>query len=308
MTPVDAGGCRSAALTWLAPDDEGERRRLDAWCAAVGPAVVLPPAPVESQPVRLEDITFVSWNVHEGNGDLVRLMNDLSAGRHVARKTAHYVLMLQEALRTDGVPPLAAGMAGAGRIEAKDGAPTDIVQIARGLGLSLVYVPSMRNGHSPDDPREDRGCAILSTLPLTDPVAVELPGDFQRRVAIVAGVGPVRAGAIHLNATGSWSVRLRLFWTPWLRDVQIRSMRTFLPDGPLVVGADLNSWHGRDEPGVRVLDRMARETPVTIDRRGLGLRVLDYLFFRVGANRRAHVREIDDRYGSDHRPLVGWVD
>ena len=64
--------------------------------------------------------------------------------------------------------------------------PIDIVAISRELGLSLIYVPSMRNGGSPDDPAEDRGNAILSTLPLSEPVAVELPGERQRRVVIIA--------------------------------------------------------------------------------------------------------------------------
>jgi hypothetical protein len=36
--------------------------------------------------------------------------------------------------------------------------------------------------------------------------------------------------------------------------------------------------------------------------------VLDYLFFRVGQSRRARYRHLENRYGSDHRPLVGWVE
>ena len=50
-------------------------------------------------------------------------------------------------------------------------------------GLHAFYVPSMRNG---EKTREDRGNAILSTLPLSDPVILELPHERQRRVA--AGV------------------------------------------------------------------------------------------------------------------------
>ena len=41
---------------------------------------------------------------------------------------------------------------------------------------------------------------------------------------------------------------------------------------------------------------------------GLGLRVLDYLFFRAGPTQRAHYRQLEQTYGSDHRPLVGWVE
>jgi len=309
ITPTAAGGCRSAAVTWFAPEDAGERLRLDSWCAGVGGAALRPPAATDSPVVALEDITFVSWNVHVGNGDIRTFVSHLREGTHTdGRKIDRFVLILQEAVRTSGVPAFADGMSGAERIDARGAADSvDIVQTAEELGLSLLYVPSMRNGRSADDPPEDRGCAILSTVPLSDPVAVELPGEDQRRVAILAKAGPVSVGAIHLDALGRWKLRMRVFWSPWMRDVQIRSMEAFLPDGPLVIGADLNSWHGRDELAVRVLNRIG-ETPVTVERDGLGLRVLDYLFFRVGANRRAYYRQLQNRYGSDHRPLVGWVE
>jgi hypothetical protein len=225
--------------------------------------------------------------VHVGSGDIRAFVKDLTAGRHTdGRQVGHYVLLLQEAVRTQGVPPLSGTASGAARIRARAGVtPIDIVQIARELGLSLVYVPSMRNGASADVPAEDRGNAILSTLPLTEPVAVELPGERQRGVN-----------------------RLRVFWTPWMRDRQVRSAASSLPEGALVVGADLNTWHGRDELSARFLAGMFRDTPLTIDREGFGLRVLDYMFFRGGTGRRAHYRQLENRYGSDHRPLVGWIE
>jgi endonuclease/exonuclease/phosphatase family metal-dependent hydrolase len=248
--------------------------------------------------------------VHVGNGDVRRFVSDLRAGRHTnGRRVDQYVLMLQEAVRTDGVPPFAAGAAGANYIGTHSGAGSiDIVDIAHELGLSLIYVPSMRNGKSAADPQQDRGNAILSTIPLSDPLAVELPGERQRRVVIIAKAATVSVGVIHLDALGGWTRRLGVFWTPWQRDVQVRSIQPRLPEGPLVIGADLNTWHGRDELAVRFLDRVANDTHVSIDRTGLGLRVLDYLFFRIGPNRRAHYRQLDDAYGSDHRPLGGWVE
>ena len=255
-------------------------------------------------------MTFVSWNVHVGSGDIRAFVRDLRAGDHTdGRKVDQYVLLLQEAVRTDGVPAFAHSAKGADYIAAHEtDASIDIVEIARELGLYLIYVPSMRNGKSADDPQEDRGNAILSTLPLTDPVAVELPGERQRRVVIVARAASVSVGTIHLDALGSGSRRLWMFWTPWMRNVHIRSLASHLPEGPLVVGADLNTWHGPDELAVRFLSGITRETPVSVDRHGLGLRVLDYLFFRVGENRRARYRQLQNRYGSDHRPLVGWVE
>jgi endonuclease/exonuclease/phosphatase family metal-dependent hydrolase len=310
LTPVATGACRSSSLQWFAPDEARERRRLDSWCAGVGDAAIHQLATTTpAGPMGIEDITFVSWNVHVGSGDIRTFVRDLREGRHTdGRKVERYVLMLQEVVRTDGVPAFAEGASGASRIAAHGAAgSTDIVQTARELDLWLIYVPSMRNGESASQPREDRGNAILSTLPLSDPVAVELPGERQRRVAILAKVASISVGAVHLDALGGRG-RLAVFWTPWMRHVQLRSMQSQLPEGPLVLGADLNTWHGRDELAVRFLNRLARDTDVSINRVGLGIRVLDYLFFRAGGNRRAHYRQIENRYGSDHRPLVGWVE
>jgi endonuclease/exonuclease/phosphatase family metal-dependent hydrolase len=309
LAPVPPGTCRSDNLLWFAPDEPRERTRLDAWCAGVGIAAINPVVRSTAATIGIEEITFVSWNVHVGNGDIRSFVSDLRAGRHTGgRKVDHYVLMLQEAVRVDGAPPLAAGASGADYIAAHtDGRSFDIAEIARELNLSLIYVPSMRNGKATDR-RQDRGNAILSTLPLSDPVAVELPGERQRRVVIIAKAATVSVGVIHLDALGGWNRRLGVFWTPWLRDVQVRSIQARLPAGPLVIGADLNTWHGRDEPAVRFLERLSDDTPVSIDRIGLGLRALDYLFFRAGPNRRAQYRQLDNRYGSDHRPLVGWVE
>ena len=260
--------------------------------------------------VVIQDITFVSWNVHVGSGDIRAFVNDLRKGVHTdGRPVPHFVLMLQEAVRTQGVPALAAGARGASRIAAHAPmTPIDIVSVSRDLGVrSFIYVPSMRNATSVNEPHEDRGSAILSTLPLTEPVAIELPGERQRRVVILAKAGPVSVAVLHLDALGG-ARRLRVFWTPWMRDVQIRSMASALPGGPLVVGADLNTWHGRDEMAARALGKIFGATPLSVDRQGLGLRVLDYMFFRAGPDRRAYYRQVANRYGSDHRPLVGWVE
>jgi endonuclease/exonuclease/phosphatase family metal-dependent hydrolase len=297
-------------VQWLAPDDARERARLDEWCAGVGvPAAHDIIATAAPEVVAMQDITFVSWNVHVGSGDIRAFVNDLKNGAHTrGRAVRDFVLMLQEAVRTADVPPLIAGAAGAARIPAHAAVnPIDIVEISRELGLSLIYVPSMRNGSSPREPHEDRGSAILSTLPLSRPVAIELPGERQRRVVIVAQAASVSVAVVHLDALGA-ARRLRLFWTPWMREVQVRAMMTSLPAGPLVVGADLNTWHGRDEKAARTLRDLFRATPLSIDREGLGLRVLDYMFFRAETGRRAHYRQLTNRYGSDHRPLVGWVE
>jgi endonuclease/exonuclease/phosphatase family metal-dependent hydrolase len=318
MSPAMAGSCRVETLRWLAPSDHGDRARLDSWCAAVGPPVLQAAAAQETDKVAevdLEDVVFVSWNIHVGNGDLVAFVKDLRAGAHTGgRPVAHFVLMLQEAVRSGDVPELAAGALGARRIDAPRTKPTDIVSISRKLGLSLIYVPSMRNGDSIGEDKADRGSAILSTLPLAEPTAIELPGERQRRVGILARLAlpaaagvPVIVGVIHLDALGS-AKRLWLFGTSWMRERQAHSLGSLLPEGHVILGADLNTWHGRDEPARRYLAELVGHTPTSITGFGLGLRVLDYMFFRAGGNRSARYAVLPQDYGSDHRPLIGWVD
>lgn len=307
MTAAPPGPCRTIALHWISPDDDSERKRLASWCAGVGGALVHASEAATSPP-PIEDITFVSWNVHVGNGNISAFVADLRAGRLAGgRRVGHFVLMLQEAVRTEGVPPFSNGATGAAHISARGSEPSDIMQVSRELDLSLIYVPSMRNGRSVSDPASDRGSAILSTLPLADPVAIELPGERQRRVFVLAKAAGVSVGVLHLDALGgpgrSW-----MFWTPWMRQVQARSLAPWLGDRPLVLGADLNTWHGKHEQAAKFFGDLPDATPTSIDRRGLEIRVLDYLFFRTGADRQARYRQVASRYGSDHHPLVGWVE
>ena len=317
MSPAAPGSCRNESIRWFAPEDVRHRARLDAWCAGVGdPIIQSLDASSTRLAVSLSDVTFVSWNVHVGNGDVRALVDDLRAGALTGnRKVSHFVLMLQEALRAEGVPSYSPDAAGARRIATRDPSHADILQVSRDLNLSLIYVPSMRNGNA-SDPASDRGSAILSTLPLSEPVAIELPGERQRRVVILArlhllpgdaGGTSASVGVIHLDALGA-SRRLWVFWTPWMRERQVKSLEPMLPEGALVLGADLNTWHGTDEAAVRLLGRHFRRTPVSRERVGLGLRVLDYLFMRAGDVRGAHYRQLQNTYGSDHRPIVGWFD
>ena len=145
----------------------------------------------------------MGWNVHVGGGDLLTLLDRLESGGLTGQPVAQYVLLVQEAYRSEGdVPPVAPGLGVPRRIapRAANRAREDIVRIARRRGLALYYAPSMRNGD--DAPFEDRGNAILSTFPLEELVAVELPFTRQRRVAIGAGIqGRTRDGR-------PWSVQV----------------------------------------------------------------------------------------------------
>ena len=74
------------------------------------------------------------------------------------------------------------GSEGARRL-VRSAQPVDVVAFAREAGLSLFYLPSMRNGLGAEDGKEDRGNAILSTLPLTELRALELPFVRQRALS-----------------------------------------------------------------------------------------------------------------------------
>jgi endonuclease/exonuclease/phosphatase family metal-dependent hydrolase len=311
MIPQLAGSCRTPSVQWLGPDDSSDRKRLDAWCAGVGPVIVAAGAMAASREIALRDITFVSWNVHVGNGDIAAFVNDLRAGRLTnGRPVVDVVLLLQEALRLGDVPALSGDAWGAGRIRVKHRPAADIRELSRALGMWLVYAPSMRNGHEAADPPEDRGNAILSTLPLSDARAVELPGERQRRVALFASltIGPsdrISVGVLHFDALAA-PKQLWLFGSSTVRALQAKSLSSVLPEGTLVLGADLNSWRGADEPAPKYFRRMFAETHVAADGAARRHRVLDYMFFSV-AGGSARYQVVGDKYGSDHRPLIGWL-
>jgi hypothetical protein len=93
-------------------------------------------------------------------------------------------------------------------------------------GFAVLYAPSMRNGEG--DARdehgaaEDRGNAIVSTLPLEDPRVIELPLERQRRVAAAATV----AGQ---------SVRSR--WQLEIVDVHLDTSLALFHGGPFAAAA-----------------------------------------------------------------------
>jgi endonuclease/exonuclease/phosphatase family metal-dependent hydrolase len=326
LWPAAVQACRAsgdeAAVNWIRPDDAGNRSRLDSFCAAVGPVLFQSLAP--NQPLARPDpreIAFVSWNLHVGAGDIERFVMDLRSGRLTdGRKPTEIVLMLQEAVRSEGVPAALPDGASSARRIGSAGGPGDhheIEAIARRLGMSVFYAPSIRNG-SPSGRYHstDRGNAILSTLPLSAPAAIELPGDRQRRVAITAAV-PVRIGeqdvdlaigSAHLDVMGQ-SRTLWLFGASSLRGEQAVALTRALPEnGPTVLGADLNTWLGSSEPAPQALARFFPDTPQE-KRPGtfLGGLVLDYMFFRAPSGLRARFDRVPDKYGSDHYPLVGWL-
>jgi endonuclease/exonuclease/phosphatase family metal-dependent hydrolase len=296
--------------------DAGE---LSRWCRAVGnPVIVEAPVATAALLPSLDDLVVVSWNAHLAEGELGNLVDKLRSGALTGgRPVAHFVLLVQELYRRgDDVPEFDERDRSAHAIRSRDPKSPDIDDHAASLGLSILYVPSMRNGQ---DLREDRGNAIISTEPLLDPFAVELPLVRQRRVALGAAVqvqtseGPKRLELMdaHLEPVSS-AKTLWIFKNP--RAGQVRAILDAL-DAPryasdavagIVLGGDFNTVQsGADEEAYHLARTWATGF-VTEDSRNTHLMGrLDFLFFRMADGWSASTRRLDDRFGSDHYPVIG---
>jgi endonuclease/exonuclease/phosphatase family metal-dependent hydrolase len=295
---------------------------LDAWCAGVGPALAGRAA--ARGPRAVDSLLVVSWNVHVGGGDLAQFVGQLRTGELTGgAPVADYVLLLQEVHReSEHVPHARRGMRVADRIETHPaaGERVSIDVLAERLGLNVIYIPSMNNGHGRvRDMNEDRGNAILSTLALVDAVALELPIVRQRRVAVV-GTTRGRTSTGH-----DWELQLTSahFENRGGRDIvglhgrgrQAEWLMTALPAAEFaVLGGDLNTWvQGPAEPAVSAVLPHFPETPSTLPdgpthtSHGVVRARLDYLFARVpGGSMRDYTR-VPDQYGSDHHPVMAWI-
>ena len=324
VQPLATALCRSTpasapALRWSTPPAAGDRQRLDAWCAGVGPPLFesKPHASPGADRPRASDVAFVSWNVHVGAGDIERLVNDLRVGNLGRPPVNDFVLMLQEAVRFEDVPAVVVPGARAAKwIGAEKTSGADIGEVAHRLNVSVFYVPSMRNGALSQNDRaaSDRGNAILSTLPLADPMAIELPGTRQRRVAVQAIIQldfngrdlPLAIGSAHFNVLGS-ARTMWVFGAASARAEQAETLTRSLQNGRAIVGADVNSWQGSRERAVRILLNAFPETPAFRETTFRGGLVLDQMFFRLPVASKARVIRARERYGADHYPILGSI-
>jgi endonuclease/exonuclease/phosphatase family metal-dependent hydrolase len=307
-----------AAIAWQSGPIE-DADALDAWCRGVGPPVFEPTPDRAPAPPALRDLVIVSWNAHLAEGRLADLVAALRAGALTGgRPVAHFVLLLQELYRRGpDVPPFTPDARTAHPIAPRDPEAPDVHGHRRTLGLATLYVPSMRNGA---EVREDRGNGILSTEPLSDPLAFELPFERQRRVAVGAAIDVRTAEGIarlfvvnsHLEPLSAPSA-LWVFRNPRRRQVGalldwLRQPR-FEP-GPrtagTVLGGDFNTIQsGVEEDAYRQARAWSRslvqEDPRSTHRMGR----LDYLFFRLTPEWSAVAGRIEERFGSDHHPVIG---
>lgn len=306
------------AVTWIGPDDPRDRLKLDAWCATVGPVVVEAGPPLSGRDV-LDELAVLTWNTHVGAGDVAALVERLRRGDFTGgAPVRHFVLLLQEVYRQGPEVPDAAAASIALPapilVQPARGERRTIRDVARSLGLHLVYAPAMRNG--PRD--EDRGNAILATLPLSEVQVIELPFERQRRVAIVATVRaatqagapwPLQVATTHFD-TG---LALTRGGPAAARGRQARALIDVLgaAPAPIVVGGDFNTWWGDEEPAVRDLRRTFPDAQPPRAAATWGgvfrtIGALDHMFVRVDG-RRLEILRLPDRLGSDHYPLMTIV-
>jgi endonuclease/exonuclease/phosphatase family metal-dependent hydrolase len=302
------------AIQWFAPEDAADAVTLDAWRVSVGPPLHVSGS--RATPSAVAALTLVSWNTALGAGDVERLVADVRR----RSPTVPIVLLLQEVYRGGPEVPtqLSRTAAFASRLKGlrADGRRDDIRTMASALGMSAYYVPSMRNG-SPLSSDEDRGNAILSTLPLSHLTAFELPFERQRRVAVGATVAgdsqrgePWRLRVVSAHLDNMAGLKRLWIGSELGRVRQTRGLVHQLNDGsPIVLGGDFNTWFGFSDQAFRETARIFPDTRVT-DRRPTfrGWLRLDHLFFRLPEGWTGKFRRADDRYGSDHHPLIATIE
>ena len=323
----EAENTTHSRVDWARVTNSKELSLLDRWAQAVGPPLIRELA-VPSATPALDQLTFAVWNTNVGSADVAAFLGDLSRGRLTdGRSVEHFVLLLQEVYRSGPAVPDRPPQSGIGstRIEKlpRCRSRIGIDALAESTGLALYYVPSMRNGSPGDDERpEDRGNAILSTLPLSRLRAFELPLERERRVAVAARVGGnSRHGSpwsldwvnIHLDPRSAGRRLHRSFGagrahqTEWL-------LRVLKGEVPTLVGGDFNTWtRGENEPAVCHMGTRF-QTPAEL-RSGGTLSVsrflpslrLDHVFLRLPRGWRSECRILEHTYGSDHRALIGRI-
>jgi len=310
-------------MRWYQGRDGRDRRLTALWCATVGPPVIqLEPTERHSPWERGSDLDVIAWNVQLGGGDIFRLLKEelgldcSSPGRAAGPAARPFVLLLQEAWRrSPDMPRVEASSIIPWTIDEGRAVP-DIVGIARRCGLAFVYVPSARNGpDSGSRPSEDKGNAILASIPLSEPMAIDLPFEGSRKVAAVAtvhGQGGQRVSftSVHLDLASTLVRTLlsgnqtRARQAAGLIGALDQAQAAGPPVEASLVGGDFNTW----AVGETALGRMREAFPDSPDWDGLGTRggfPADHVFFRRSSATDFSIRgygRLEASYDSDHYP------
>lgn len=314
----------SLSLRWYRSTGDRDQRMAADWCRVVGsPELRLQPTG-SGFPAWTESsgLAFASWNMAAGGGDIYAFLNgelglDCSANRPVMRTGSRpFVLTLQEAWRRGSLPVVESGRNVPWTIDPDPDVleSPDVVEAARRCGLALVYVPSARNGPDTDSrPQEDMGTAILSTLPLTVPIALDLPLEGGRKVAVAAtalapGGERVRFATVHLDVTSTLARvvfsgnQTRARQAAGLIDGLDKAERDGPQTAAVLVGGDFNTWAG-NETALKFMRRDFPESPAYDGEGTRGAFPADHIFFRRNSYEAfslENYHRVEDGYGSDH--------
>jgi endonuclease/exonuclease/phosphatase family metal-dependent hydrolase len=330
MTPDVAPGrsCPDASEhAWYLPEAEGAQSRLEDWCLTVGPPVVIRKPPGRfGELMPGEALTVVSWNVDIGGGDVLSFVESelgltcMGLESELAPDTPHFALLVQEAFRrSNEIPDAPAGstIPRAVAESTRQGERLDVVAVAERCGLSLVYAAAARNGSEPRDGlREDKGVAILATLPLEDVLFIELPYEAARRVAVGATVRDatgtrLRMANLHLISMAGPSRALttgngsRLRQGLAVADALDLAEAGGEPIATLLAG-DFNTWSSRETTLLRLREQFP-DSPPALEEGTHGAFPTDHVLFRAGSGgiilRENSYSRLEESYHSDHHPI-----
>ncbi len=341
--PVPDRSCPDIAeQTWYFPETAGDHARLEDWCRTVGPPVVSPdPTAAFGDLESGGELAVITWNVDVGGGDVMDFLETelgLTCGGNQSRLApggTHFALLVQEAFRrSNEIPenPQGPTIPRAVAESERPGERLDAVEVAARCGLSLVYVAAARNGSEPRDGlREDKGVAILSTLPLEDVLFIELPYEAARRVAAVGTVRDasgrrLRLANLHLISasgparaltTGNGS-RLRqglalVDALDQLEALRADGVSTEPHPTSTVLAGDFNTWSDR-ETTLRRLREYFPDSPSPLGQGTHGSFPTDHILFRKSDTAGApHLVEgsylrVEDRHHSDHHAIMARVE
>ena len=214
--------------------------------------------------------------MHGGRGDLTRLLDDLETRRLAA--SSSFILLLQEA---------------------SDEGDRGVTAVATARGLSVSFHQT---------PERSIGNALVSTLPLGSPRVIELPRERQPRRALLASVDvagvPMFVVSTHLENRLGW---LRGLFGDRARGRQAAALLSQIPPGHGILGGDMNTMLGPDEPAWRAFLMRFPDTPDRPEPTFRDRLVLDHVFFDVPDDWVAGRRVLMERYGSDHHPVLGLI-
>jgi len=227
-------------------------------------------------------LAVVTWNLHGGEGDLPRLLDDLTSGELTAAPVRDYVLLLQEAIESG---------------------KHDVRAIASARTLAVAFSAVRRTG------RGVSGNAILSTRPLGEVRVVNLPRERQPRAALTATLDvagqPLFIVDTHLENRLGW---MRGLFGDRARGRQAEALLAAIPSpGHGILGGDMNTMLGAGESALRVFLARFPDTPPGPEPTFRDRLVLDHLFFDLPDGWTATRRVVPERYGSDHHPVLGLI-